>query len=95
MTKEKLLFIGGSHDGKRHHVPDELPFVHLIKKHDSLPCFTHFKLYPQLDDEIEEYRLTPFRGDDRTFFVYAISNLSPSDVIANLISKYPTQEHQT
>lgn len=89
---EETLFIGGSHDGTRHQM-DELPsVVHLIKKMDSVPRHSPFRHLPQLDEEIEEYKLTPFRGLDDTYYVYAIKTLTASDVIAHLISKYPTQE---
>lgn len=92
---EEYLFIGGSHDGQRHQM-DELPgVVHLIKKLDSVPIFSPFRHFRQFDEEFEEYKLTPFRGLDDTYYIYAIKTLSASDVIANLISKYPTQEVQT
>lgn len=94
MTEEKFLFIGGSHDGQRHHMGERMPFVQLLKKIDSAPRFSPFRHVRQLDDEIEEYKLTDFAGNDAIFYVYALSGLSPSDVIAALISKYPTQEVQ-
>ena len=95
MTEELFLFIGGSHDGERRTMGELPPVVHMIKKLDSVPIFSPFRDVRQLDEEIEEYKLTPFRGLNDTYYVYAISTLNASDVIAALISNYPTQEVQT
>lgn len=90
---EEYLFIGGSHDGERRTMGELPPVVHLIKTLYPVPIFSPFRDVRQFDEEIEEYKLTPFRGLDDTYYIYAISTLNASDVIAALISKYqpPTQ----
>lgn len=86
MIEDEYLFIGGSHDGMRHHVDEPCPIVCLVKNE---PPHTGFLDPMTLSYELERYKRMEFRSGKTTMIIYKLYEMSDDAVLIDLISKYP------
>lgn len=88
----KYLFIGGANDGARIDLLTEgRSIVQVIVPPEPQPVLPGFAIPHQMITT-EIYRLQRLSGGKRRFEIYVSESLSPDEMLAKLIERYPLPE---